>query len=252
MLPVLDCILSLLGVPETVQTDNGPPFQSEQFEKFAKYLGFVHRKITPYWPRSNAICERFMRTLSKVIDSARLEHIDLDQALNLFLRNYRATPHSTTGLPPATAFLGRPLRVRLPEASLSMPHLPSIKEIHEQMKSNDKKNKENIQRYANAKQNVQHHKLAEGDQVLVKNQQTLTKLPYYSPSQLKVKQVKGTMVTAENDDQQITRNATFFKKVIPKLPNPMTSTPEAGKRDTPALRRGQRQRKPTELFVAIP
>ena len=56
-------IFSMFGVPEIVNSDNGPPFQGGEFHKYAQYLSFTHRKITPYHPRANGECERFMRTL---------------------------------------------------------------------------------------------------------------------------------------------------------------------------------------------
>ena len=39
--------------------------------KFAEYLGFKHRKITPLWPKANAESERFMRTIEKTIRAAK-------------------------------------------------------------------------------------------------------------------------------------------------------------------------------------
>nr|XP_006819238.1 PREDICTED: uncharacterized protein K02A2.6-like [Saccoglossus kowalevskii] len=66
VIPRLDCIFSLLGTPLIVGTDNGPPFNGAEFESFANYLGFKHRKITPRWPKANYEVERFMKTIKKV------------------------------------------------------------------------------------------------------------------------------------------------------------------------------------------
>ena len=44
-IPKLDKIFATHGIPETVKSDNGPPFQSKEFQVFAKHLGFTHRKI---------------------------------------------------------------------------------------------------------------------------------------------------------------------------------------------------------------
>ena len=53
VIPKLDNIFSRQGVPCVLKTDNGPPFNSSEFEQFANYLGFQHRKVTPYWPQAN-------------------------------------------------------------------------------------------------------------------------------------------------------------------------------------------------------
>ena len=101
----------MFGVPEIVKSENGPPFQSAAFiKKFALHFRFSRRKITPYWPRANCECERFMRTLTKTI-----KRLSYQQQLHVFLRNYRDTPHPSTGVPPATLIFNRPMKVRLPQ-----------------------------------------------------------------------------------------------------------------------------------------
>ena len=71
VLPVLQDVLSTFGVPKSLRSDNGPPFNSMQFKEFAIQQGFMHRRITPLWPRANGICERFMRNLGKVLRNAK-------------------------------------------------------------------------------------------------------------------------------------------------------------------------------------
>ena len=102
VIPKLDAIFAQFGIPQIARSDNGPPFSSEDFKKFANYLGFKHQRITPLWPRANAEVERFMRTLKKIYRVAHAERKPWKQELYKFLRNYRATPHITTGTPPAT------------------------------------------------------------------------------------------------------------------------------------------------------
>ena len=109
------------GIPHTLKSDNGSPFQSDDFAKFANYLGFKHRRITPYWPRANAECERSMKTFGKCMKAATAKGRSYKQNLHAFLLNYRATPHPTTGISPATALFGRAIRTRLPELSVTVP-----------------------------------------------------------------------------------------------------------------------------------
>ena len=66
VIPVIDKIFSEFGVPRVFKTDNGSPFNSNEFKLFSSELGCHHRKITPYWPRANAEAERFMRTMKKI------------------------------------------------------------------------------------------------------------------------------------------------------------------------------------------
>lgn len=45
VIPVMDKIFSLFGVPKELKTDNGPLFQSHEFQNFSEFLGFKHRRI---------------------------------------------------------------------------------------------------------------------------------------------------------------------------------------------------------------
>ena len=69
-IPKIGAIFSRQGIPEILKSDNGPPFNGEEFENFANHLGFKQRKITPYWPRANGEAERFMKTIEKAIRAA--------------------------------------------------------------------------------------------------------------------------------------------------------------------------------------
>lgn len=73
VIPILDKILSEFGTPRVIRSDNGAPFNSEAFSQYASYIGFTHRKITPYHPRANGEVERLMRTLNKIIRTAIIE-----------------------------------------------------------------------------------------------------------------------------------------------------------------------------------
>ncbi len=68
------------------------------------------------WPRANAQTENFMKPLNKGIQAAKTEGKSWRQQLFKFLRNYRATPHATTGEPPAKLLYGANIRTLLPEA----------------------------------------------------------------------------------------------------------------------------------------
>ena len=63
VIPVLDKIFSMFGIPEIVNSDNGPPFQGGKFHTYAQYFGFTHRTTTQCHPRANGQCERFVKIL---------------------------------------------------------------------------------------------------------------------------------------------------------------------------------------------
>ena len=90
VIPHLDMIFSRHGIPDVVKTDNGPPFNGNEFQTFSKDFWF--RKITPLWPEANGEAERFMATLNKHVLAATAENSNWKNQLLQFLRHYRATP----------------------------------------------------------------------------------------------------------------------------------------------------------------
>lgn len=118
-IPVLDKVISMFGIPKVVKTDNGSPFNSKQFAQYAEYIGFEHRKITPHWPRANAQAEAFNKPLMKTVKAATIEQKNRKQEMQKFLRQYRATPHSTTGMCPHKLLFNRDPITKLPSVFMN-------------------------------------------------------------------------------------------------------------------------------------
>jgi hypothetical protein len=86
VLPVLDEVFSLLGIPQVLKTDNGPPMNGRAFREFCDFMGVKHRKITACWPRANGQAENFMRNINKVMKRVTEQRLDQNQELNSFLK----------------------------------------------------------------------------------------------------------------------------------------------------------------------
>ena len=175
---------------------------------FAHYLDIKHRKITPLWPQSNAHAETFNRRLRKVVQSAKIEGKSWKQEIYNFLRNYRATPHASTGKSPAELmFPGRAYRIRIPQPQ----RLYDDKEVRDK----DDLSKSRMKKYADSRNNIMIEKFHIDDMVLVK-QKKLNKLtPPFNPVPHRIIAIKGSMITARcsKTNRVITRNSSFFKKL---------------------------------------
>ena len=86
-------------------SDNGSQYSSREVDDFAKDWGFSHYTSNPYKPPKNSIAERDVKTAEEL---PKLE----DPGVGLL--NYRATPHSATGITPAEALMGRRIKTRIP------------------------------------------------------------------------------------------------------------------------------------------
>ena len=110
----LDKIFATHGIPTIVKTDNGPPFNGEEYSRYLKTLGIKPQFSTPLWPQVNAEVERFMQPLGKALQTARVENRPWQQELNRFLLQYRTTPHMTTSDPPAELLFNKTVKGKLP------------------------------------------------------------------------------------------------------------------------------------------
>lgn len=76
VIPVLDKVISVYGIPRVIKTDNGSPFQSFEFRKYIEHMGITHRRITPRWPRANIQAESFNKPLMKSVRSSNIHQLN--------------------------------------------------------------------------------------------------------------------------------------------------------------------------------
>ena len=69
----LEAIFATHGLPQTIRSDNGPPFASKDFEGFLEYLVIEHKKSVPYCPQSNGEVERCNEPFSRLCESHALK-----------------------------------------------------------------------------------------------------------------------------------------------------------------------------------
>jgi hypothetical protein len=215
VIAALDKVLSLVGIPKVIKSDNGPPFNGARFGEYAAYLGFKHRKVTPLHPIANGQAESFMKNLGRVIRSANTMDRDWRQVLNEFLRNYRSTPHSTTGVAPAVLLYGENRTNRLPTVveEAARADLVSVKE-------RDAEAKRKAAAYADKRRGAKTHQFKEGDTLFTLQKCTNKWMTRFSSEPLLVTQIKGSMVTVKGQNgRQFSKDASKFKKVTATGPS---------------------------------
>ena len=100
------------GIPITLMSDNGPPFNSESFQEFSDEWDFNHITSSPHHPQSNGKVENAVKTCKSLLKNAR----DDKQDLLLSILEWRNTPTEGIGASPAQLLYGRRTRTRLPVA----------------------------------------------------------------------------------------------------------------------------------------
>ena len=153
-----------------------------------------------------------MKKLGKAIRSAHAENRPWTQELARFLLNYRATPHSTTGAPPADLLFNRKIRGKLPILDTNR----HVIDRHREARENDKQRKASGKKYADQKRHAKENCLRIGDQVIVKQQKTNKLSTNFSTELYTVKEINGTKIVAESErsGHRICRNISYFEKVL--------------------------------------
>ena len=99
------------GIPVTVISDNGPPFNSGDFESFSKEWDFHHNTSSPRHPQSNGRVENAVKTCKSLLMKGRADKRDP----LLALLEWRNTPTEGMHASPSQLLYGRRTRSRLPE-----------------------------------------------------------------------------------------------------------------------------------------
>ena len=101
------------GIPDTVVSNNGPAYASEEFSKIAATWEFNHVTTSPHYPQSNGKAESAVITCKTLLKKAKLAKSDI----NLALLNHRNTPTEPTNCSPAQRLFGKCTRILLPSTA---------------------------------------------------------------------------------------------------------------------------------------
>lgn len=215
LIPELHQIWSQFGIPKSIKSDNGATFISKPFRKMCESFGIKQRLITPYWPRANGEVERFNRNINKIIRVASTKQSTWREELYFYIGAYLATPHSSTGIPPAQLIFRFNRTARLVNISKHKDFQKSS--LDEIAVGNDKAAKSHIEIHGNKHLRVTMNDFKIGDLVLLQdlNQKFKRKTnPKRRQELFKIVAINHSMVSAKSmlSDKIITRNSSFFKK----------------------------------------
>lgn len=187
VIPHLERIFAIFGILAQLKTDNGPPFNSHE----------LALNTIPVWPKANAEAERFTRTLGKTIKAATVAGKSWKKELSSFLQNYRATPHSITGVAPATIMFGRSIRTKLPQVDQQ----PDDSGLCQR----DSAKKQKMKDHADKRAHASPTQLQVGTRVLVRQPVTSKTTTPYSAQPYTIVRIKGSMLAIRDIGSLIIR-----------------------------------------------
>ena len=83
-------IVTELGLPHIIRSDNGPCYNSKEFQQLLQHYNITHHTSSPHHPRSNGFIERMVGAAKKLMDKAGSEGKPWISGLC----EYRVTPQS--------------------------------------------------------------------------------------------------------------------------------------------------------------
>lgn len=105
-------VFGRFGLIDTLVSDNGRQFTSEEFKVLMRRNNIKHILTAPDHPATNGQAENFVKTFKKTLTGNLREGENLDGIISTFLVDYRSTKHCTTGESPAKLLLGREIKTR--------------------------------------------------------------------------------------------------------------------------------------------
>ena len=123
-------MIARYGIMETLMSDNGPQYISEEFKGFTEAYNINHITSSPTFPQSNGLAEEAVRQVKDLMTKCKLSGDDFFLAL-LDLRN---TPRDETMGSPMQRLHGRRAQTSLPIADSKLkPTAPEANQVHDKM-----------------------------------------------------------------------------------------------------------------------
>uniref|UniRef100_A0A9J8CHH6 Gypsy retrotransposon integrase-like protein 1 n=1 Tax=Cyprinus carpio carpio TaxID=630221 RepID=A0A9J8CHH6_CYPCA len=120
-------LLSQVGIPSQILTDQGTPFMSWMMADVCKLLKVQQLRTTVYHPQTDGLVERFNQTLKQMLRRVVAEDKrDWDQMLPYVLFGIREIPQASTGFTPFELLFGRQPRGLLDVAREAWEQQPAI------------------------------------------------------------------------------------------------------------------------------
>ena len=118
-------IVTELGLPHIIRSDNGPCYNSKEFQQLLQHYNITHHTSSPHHPRSNGFVERMVGVAKKLMDKAGSEGKPWISGLY----KYRVMPQSGS--------IASPLQLitQCTPREKDLPQLPSTLRAHEMYKT---------------------------------------------------------------------------------------------------------------------
>jgi transposase InsO family protein len=206
--PVLEEIFGELGYPRSIRSDNGPPFNGEEWAAYCKTRGIDCEFSTPGHPQQNGLVERYMQLCNKAITMAVETGANCEEALKATMAAHNAVVQRTTRVAPEVLLFGRRLRRRLPQMGPAGAPVDRAR-----LREQDECEKSRTQERENRKRRAHPTSIEIGDTVLMKRLIKAKDQTVFDPERYEViAKNRGDMTIKGGNGKVFKRNVVQLKK----------------------------------------
>ncbi|XP_062542479.1 uncharacterized protein K02A2.6-like [Armigeres subalbatus] len=206
---VFDSVFEREGFPRAIKSDNGPPFNGEDYTKYCSERGIQTVFSTPFYPQQNGLVEGFMKIINKAMSVALSAGTNYQKELQAAVQAYNAADHSITKMPPEEVLVGRKIKRGLPLLDYGrIFHDEQLLDVRDREAKLLSKRREDTRR--GAKEN----KVKPGHTVIVERQSRTKGDSRFSSKRYTVTEERnGHLVLCDAEGQLLRRHVSQTKKV---------------------------------------
>lgn len=206
---VLEELFQREGFPKCIRSDNGPPFNSENYSSYCQERGIQTTFSTPLFPQQNGLVENSMKIINRAMSAATSLGTDYNDELQAAVNAHNAAAHTVTGIPPEEVFLGRKIKRRLPLLSHKKADFDD-----NALDIRDKESKPRGKYYEDVRRGARKCNVKPGDTVIVERLNRSKGETRFAPQKFTVLEENNGNLVLNNDEGQILkRHVTQTKRV---------------------------------------
>ncbi|XP_058456357.1 uncharacterized protein K02A2.6-like [Malaya genurostris] len=206
---VLEEIFAREGFPRIIRSDNGPPFNGEEYAAYCAQRGIQTIYSTPLFPQQNGLVENYMKLINRAMSTAASGNKNFIYELRAVVNAHNAANHTVTGFPPEEVFLGRKIKRRLPLLTYKRADFSD-----DVLNKRDKEAKLRGKQQEDARRGARKYNVKPGDSVIIERTNRGKGDTRFAPHRYTVvRENNGNLVLSSNG-QILRRHVSQVKKVF--------------------------------------